>query len=158
MGTYECILPFCECTWGKWFYCRCWGHLTTLCCNWTFWPLYVVIELFVHAGGGDPTNLVYNYLHSPSLPFAPFHSSLPPPLASLCLLHSLCSPLPLYSSLPPFTPLCCLHLSLLPSPHSLGPVLGPGTALDMSKGSLGKVLGHVKGSLGPVLWYVCRQH
>ena len=37
VGTYEGILPFCECTWGGGSICRWWGHLNTKCHNWIFW-------------------------------------------------------------------------------------------------------------------------
>ena len=43
VGTYEGLLPFCECTWSGGSICRWWGHLTTICGN----------QLFVLTGGGD---------------------------------------------------------------------------------------------------------
>ena len=36
VGTYEGLLPFCECTWGGGSMFRWWGHLTTIRGNRTF--------------------------------------------------------------------------------------------------------------------------
>ena len=36
VGTYEGLLPFCECTWCGESIFRWWGHLYTICLNRTF--------------------------------------------------------------------------------------------------------------------------
>ena len=36
VGTYNGLLPFCECTWGAVSISMWWGHLTTVCDNQTF--------------------------------------------------------------------------------------------------------------------------
>ena len=38
VGTYEGLLPFCECTWGGGSMFKWWGHLNPFCLNQTFRP------------------------------------------------------------------------------------------------------------------------
>ena len=97
-GTYEGLLPFCECRWGGGSICRWWGHLTTICGNRTFCtdscgtlkpsitypsplapshPLIPLLSLAPCPNRDDGT--LKPTITYPLLPFAPSHRFPPSP-------------------------------------------------------------------------------
>ena len=130
VGTYEGLLPFCECTWGGESIFRWWGHLNTICLNQTFCVRRWWGQREQRGGGGvkggEGCKGGWRVF---ALPLHPL-----PPFCPLCTLYPPLYPLPIFALLYPFIPLCTLCPLRLPLPpfapftplRPFGPLVKPG--------------------------------